>query len=103
MKKLMMLSALLLLTVVCVKAETGEGMAGTCTCADGSTGMLVSGGNCVCHRDSDIPGSCTNVQCPDGQPAMMTGRGCKCPSSRDIVNAMNNNGPVMRMNAPKPS
>lgn len=46
MKKLMILSAALLLVAVCVKAVADQGMVGTCPCDDGSTGMLVSGGKC---------------------------------------------------------
>jgi hypothetical protein len=78
MKKLMMLSALLLLTVVCVRAVADEGMVGTCTCTDGSTGMLVSGGSCDCG-DQGMTGSCT---CPDGSKGMLTAQGCTCQKSQ---------------------
>jgi hypothetical protein len=56
MKKLMMLSAVMLLTVVCVRAETDEGMTG----------------------------SCPDVKCPNGQTAMFTEKGCVCKKVQPV-------------------
>lgn len=66
MKKLMILSATLLLFAVCARAVEEEERLGTCTCVDGSTGMLVTGGKCV--KDGLV---CRNA--PEGQNTMATG------------------------------
>lgn len=66
MKKLMMLSALLLLTVVCVRAETNP---------------------CVNEKGETLMGCCAKADCPDGKGRLVRGA-CVCAPTSESAGGM---------------